>query len=204
MARAKTEKTVRTIMANELQLAKVTLVLEGIGNGYLSNKFPDETMEAIAAKQDLSGGAPAKKVRNYQKDFEQSLRIDENGCHCMPGSGLKKALVRASKATGAKMVDVGGSFQILEPLLPITNSKANLFRRAVKGGRIACCARFPNEPKKPWLVHVEITYDTQQMSPEILIDLANRAGFFVGIGAWRPEKNGAMGMFKVRNAIDSK
>jgi hypothetical protein len=99
------------------------------------------------------------------------------------------------------MTDVKGMFQILDELLPIENSKPMMHRRAVKDGRVACCACFPNMPRKPWQIRLPITFDAAQTSPEVLVDLVNRAGFFVGVGAWRPEKNGSMGMFRVKSLL---
>jgi len=61
------------------------------------------------------------------------------------------------------------------------------------------CAFFQCHPDKPWVVRVPVTYDAGQTSPEVIADLVNRAGFFVGIGAWRPECSGMMGMFRVRD-----
>jgi hypothetical protein len=188
----------RFVNANPLELKGVAIVVEGTGKGYLSNKFPDEVMEGIAAKQSGKGGAKASKIRDLKKEFEQSIRLDEKGRCCMPASAFKNAMVRAAKAVGIAMTDAKSMFQIEEELLPIQNSKPMQHRRAVKEGRVACCACFPNMPRKPWVVRIPVTYDAAQTSREVLVDLLNRAGFFVGVGAWRPEKNGSMGMFRVK------
>ena len=43
-----------------------------------------------------------------------------------------------------------------------------------------------------------IDYDEEMMQIDTIINLLNRAGFGVGIGEWRPEKDGQFGRFRVK------
>ncbi len=50
----------------------------------------------------------------------------------------------------------------------------------------------------PWAVTVRMEYNARVLSAEELVGLLEVAGFGVGIGEYRPEKNGDRGTFRVR------
>lgn len=50
---------------------------------------------------------------------------------------------------------------------------------------------------KHWRVKLPIKYNADKISLEQLVNLFNLAGFGVGVGEWRPEKDGQYGMFHV-------
>lgn len=49
----------------------------------------------------------------------------------------------------------------------------------------------------PWRVEVKIIYNAGIITPAQIINLYELAGFGVGVGEWRPEKDGDWGMFHV-------
>lgn len=50
---------------------------------------------------------------------------------------------------------------------------------------------------KEWSAVVKIRYNASVLSEAQIRNLFNVAGFGVGIGEWRPEKDGSFGMFHV-------
>jgi hypothetical protein len=46
-----------------------------------------------------------------------------------------------------------------------------------------------------WSVTLEIRYNERCMSASEIVNLFNTAGFGVGVGEWRPERDGSWGMF---------
>jgi hypothetical protein len=44
---------------------------------------------------------------------------------------------------------------------------------------------------------VTVRYNRNVLSAEQIVSLFNTAGFAIGIGEWRPQKNGGFGMFHV-------
>lgn len=48
-----------------------------------------------------------------------------------------------------------------------------------------------------WRIPVTLKINASVISPEQVANLLNIAGFGVGIGEWRPEKNGQYGRFHV-------
>lgn len=50
---------------------------------------------------------------------------------------------------------------------------------------------------RDWSVRVSVTFDSELLQVQDIINLVNRAGFGCGIGEWRPEKGGEFGRFEV-------
>jgi len=50
---------------------------------------------------------------------------------------------------------------------------------------------------KQWKVRLLVRYNASVLSPAQIYNLFNLAGFGVGVGEGRPEKNGSWGMFHV-------
>lgn len=46
-----------------------------------------------------------------------------------------------------------------------------------------------------WAVSFTVEFDTSELDPEKYVEFVQKAGKMVGIGDWRPEKNGQMGKF---------
>jgi len=49
----------------------------------------------------------------------------------------------------------------------------------------------------PWAAKVRIAFNAAAISPEQIANLLDIAGFGVGVGEWRPEKDGSFGRFHV-------
>jgi len=50
---------------------------------------------------------------------------------------------------------------------------------------------------REWSVTLPIVYNPNSITPEIIVNALNIAGFSNGVGEWRPEKNGIYGRFHV-------
>lgn len=48
-----------------------------------------------------------------------------------------------------------------------------------------------------WRTKILVRYNTNVLSEAQILNLLNVAGFAVGVGEWRPEKDGQYGMFHV-------
>ena len=50
---------------------------------------------------------------------------------------------------------------------------------------------------RDWKIPVSIKFNANAVSAEQIANLLNTAGFAIGIGEWRPERNGSYGRFHV-------
>ncbi len=141
-----------------------------------------------------------KAARDPEREYEATKYKLPDGRCGMPVSAFKKSMVRAGKAVGLVMTDARGIFFVegegdpTEPLVPIDGeSYMRTDMCTIKGTvmpRFRAC--FPN-----WTATVKIMFDLEMISVEQVVALLNRAGETVGIGGWRPEKNGNFGRFNV-------
>ena len=53
----------------------------------------------------------------------------------------------------------------------------------------------PEFPK--WATELDVSYNSRALAAEQIVNLFEIAGFAVGVGEWRPEKDGQFGRFRV-------
>lgn len=137
-----------------------------------------------------------------------TYRLSDGTC-ALPGAGFRAALLGAAGAwKGARarstMKSAIAHIEVIEELAaltlrdgtPIKNYTIDKRRVLLQGknGVVRCRPRF-----EEWCAAFTVEYDELLLpKPEILIDIANDAGRRMGIGDFRPQKNGPFGRFKVR------
>ena len=52
-----------------------------------------------------------------------------------------------------------------------------------------------------WEASFVVEYNPDLIRPEDIVNLLNLAGFGVGIGEWRPQRNGDFGRFEVKGEV---
>jgi hypothetical protein len=101
--------------------------------------------------------------------------------------GIEKTLVR--KALFLHCKDKGG-------IIPIMPQEYEIREDIVRVGANQTDLRY-RPTWHEWETTVTFTVDRELLSDQDLINLVNRAGFSIGIGEWRPEKDGEFGRFEV-------
>ena len=112
-----------------------------------------------------------------------------------PSVAFKAAAVRAANDAGMKMTEARRTFHMDGELIQIHGSPS-MREDPVKLQMGKADIRYRGE-FFPWYVVLNIKYNTHVISMEQIINLFELAGFGVGIGEWRPEKNGNYGRFHV-------
>ena len=117
-----------------------------------------------------------------------------------PAAGIKKAMVAAAmRVTEAKGTWVRAVLNVEGEQgtgLVAIDSPAPKMRtdHVVQAGR----GNLRYRPAFfPWKMLVPITFNTDQITANNVVNLLQQAGFSIGIGDWRPEKNGQFGTFEV-------
>lgn len=159
-----------------------------------------------------------KEAKDPRRDFEESLyRLPDDG-YGFPSVAFKSAAITAITSVGG-VTKVGGrqAFHVLGSDVEITGAfdgtkmRLNLIR--IEGseptmredpcrvGMGTADLRYRGE-FWPWHATVIVRYAADVLSEEQILNLFNRAGFGVGVGEWRPEKDGMNGMFRVATEAD--
>lgn len=167
----------------------------------LSHRFSDKSKEAMLAKQQkrAKGG---KEARDPEAEFKASLyRIDgEDGQYGFPAAAFKKAMVSACRfVDGMAMTVARGALHVMGDIIPLTYDELKMREDTVVLNGRTRDLRYRGE-FRGWSAELTILYDASVVSAEQVVNLLNRAGFGVGVGDWRPEKNGSFGMFHVDGA----
>lgn len=151
----------------------------------------------------------AKEAKDPDQDFRDSLYHHPDGGYGFPCVAFKSAAVSACRfADGIKMTEARGAFHVVgefakvlgpEPkkrtdALPLGQPKMR--EDMVRIGMGTADIRYRGQ-FMPWRLNLLVSYNASALSTEQIINLFNLAGFGVGVGEWRPERNGSYGRFHV-------
>lgn len=185
------------IPAPDIRVLKVKVVGE---SSLICHRFSEKCKQEIEATQ-AKKAKQAKPKRDPKAEFNASLYpLPGKNKYGFPVSAFKKAMVRActfvdgvamSKARGAFFV-MGDLVQIVGPAPIMRSDMVRIGRPPNKVAHISYRAEF-----KKWSCELMIRYNAYVISPEQIINMLSNAGFSVGVGDWRPEKDGSFGMFRV-------
>lgn len=155
----------------------------------------------------------AKEAKDPKADYEASMYRLADGGFGFPSVAFKAAAVTAgTSVAGLTKVAARQAFHVLGEDVDIKGafdgsvSRVNLARidggepqmreDMVRVGMGTADLRYRAEFPK-WHAHVLVRYNQGVLSESQILNLLNTAGFAVGVGEWRPEKDGAYGMFHV-------
>jgi hypothetical protein len=190
MARAKTE--VVTLPTPDLRMATIRIIGT---SALISHKWSEKAKKEMLDKQ-MKKATKKKEAKNPERDYQESLYHLPDGGHGFPAIAFKSAAVTAcSQIDGMTKVLARGAFHVLGELVPI-EGEPQMREDMVRIGMGVADIRYRGEFTE-WACDVPIQYNASVISLEQLINLFQYAGFAVGIGEWRPEKNGNYGMFRI-------
>ena len=155
------------------------------------------------AKQEMldkqMGKARGKKEpKDPVRDYEEAFYRDADGKPAFPTIAFKAAAVNASRQVeGLTMTFLRGAFHTVGEMVTIDGTP-RMREDMVRVGMGTADIRYRPEFSE-WSVNLIIRLNTRSLTLEQLIHLFNQAGFSVGVGEWRPEKDGRNGMFSVRD-----
>lgn len=155
----------------------------------------------------------SKEAKNPVDDFRQSLYALDGGGYGFPSVAFKSAAVTAVTSVsgvtkvGARQafhvlgedMDVQGAFEgvkMRQNLVRIEGAEPRMREDMVRVGMGTADLRYRGE-FWPWFARVLVRFNGNVLSPAQILNLFNTAGFAVGVGEWRPEKDGQSGMFHV-------
>lgn len=172
------------------------MLISLIGDSSLiSHRWSEKAKKEMLDKQ-MKLAKMAKQAKDPQKDYEESLYVHPDGGYGFPCVAFKSAAVGACRfVDGVKMTEARGAFHVIGELARI-EGEPSMREDMVRIGMGTADIRYRGEFKQ-WSTTLTIAYNTAVLSPSEIINLFNLAGFGVGVGEWRPEKDGSYGRFHV-------
>lgn len=193
-----------TIEVPNFARGRVKITLQG-DSMLVCHKWSDKTKKMMLDKQTkkAKGG---KEAKNPEQDFLDSLYHHPDGGYGFPVIAFKAAAVSACRyVDGLPMTVARGAFHINGPtdeegqeLAKIEGSEPMMREDMVRVGMGTADIRYRGY-FDPWSVQLDLVYNPSALSLEQIVNLFNIAGFGVGVGEYRPEKNGQWGRFHVES-----
>lgn len=160
----------------------------------ICHKWSEKAKRAMLDKQ-TKAATKAKEKRDPHSDYEESLYRLDDGRFGFPSVGFKSAAVRAGTYADMHMTFLRGAFHVSGELVEIAGEpsmREDMVRLSGKVADIRYRAQFVE-----WRAVVPVHVNTSVLSLEQLANLFVIAGFAVGVGEWRPERNGQYGRFEL-------
>lgn len=176
----------------------VTINLRVVGTSPLiTHRFSEKAIRMMLDKQ--TGRATAGRAKkDPDEDYRQSLYVHEEGGYGFPTIAFKNAAVTACTSLGRSTISkvaARQAFHITGELCRLEGEPKMRQDMVRLSGGVAD-VRFRGE-FWPWATTLTIRYNARVLTPEQLANLLNTAGFAVGVGEWRAERDGSFGMFEV-------
>ena len=197
-------KTLIELPPLKISTMRVTLIGD---SPLISHRWAEKAKKEMLDKQ-MKKAKRGKDAKDPFRDFVDSLYwlsekpTDptpddmEKGKFGFPVVAFKAAAVDAcSHVDGVTKVEARGAFHLAGEFATIEG--APLIREdMVRVGMGTADIRYRGEFKQ-WRTTLTIRYNVNILSPEQIINLFNTAGFAIGVGEWRPQRDGSYGMFHV-------
>lgn len=161
----------------------------------ICHKWSEKAKKEMLDKQQKKAKA-GRLIRDPEQEFKDSLYVLENKKFGFPSIAFKAAIVRAGTYAEMKMTYLRGSFHIQNEFVEI-NGEPTMREDMVRVGMGTADLRYRGE-FKTWSASLPIIYNAKAISIEQISNLVMIAGFSVGVGEWRPEKDGSFGTFALK------
>lgn len=176
-----------------LQIATVQIVL--VGDTPLIVHAWSEKAKKMMLDRQMKKPLTPKAAKSPEEEYESAFYRFPDGRYGFPAVGVKAAMVSACRYVEARMTVLRGAFHIDGELVEVIGTPRPREDMVRVGLGVADIRYRPEFPE--WRIPVTIKYNLGAVTLEQLLNLLNVAGFGVGIGEWRPERNGNYGRFHV-------
>ena len=182
------------VQVPRINVQRITLTLVG-DSPLITNKWSEKAKQQMLDKQ-MKKAKTAKEAKDPERDYQESLYEHPDGGYGFPCVAFKAAAVGACRfADGIKMTEARGAFHVVGEMAKI-EGEPTMREDMVRVGMGTADIRYRGE-FKAWKAQLTIAYNASSISPEQIVNLFNLAGFGVGVGEWRPERDGSYGRFHV-------
>ena len=183
-----------------IQLLEITLIGD---SALICHRFAEKAIKEMLDKQ-MQKAKAKRGAKNPEQDFKDSLYPYPGGGWGFPAIAFKAAAVTACTSTGnITKVAARQAFHVEGELVRILGSEPAMRQDMVRIGMGVADVRFRGQ-FWPWHARVHLKFNANVLSAEQIVNLMNTAGFGVGVGEWRSERDGQFGRFHVADEIEMK
>jgi hypothetical protein len=184
--------------ALDIRRFRLTLVGE---TSLICHAWSEKAKKEMRDKQ-FKNPKQAKEAKDPESDFRASLYVHPDGGYGFPSIAFKASAVDAcSHVSGVTKVEARGAFHIDGELVKIDGeptSREDMVKIPSTG---SADLRYRGEFLK-WSTTFTVKYNANVLSDAQIVNLFNTAGFAIGVGEWRPQRDGMHGMFSVKRGVD--
>ena len=158
------------------------------------HKWSEKAKKQMLDKQ-MKRASQGKAAKDPDQDYRESLYIRDDGTYGFPAVAFKAAAVRAGTYCEMKMVFLRGAFHVEGDLVHVEGEpqrREDMVRVGMGTADIRYRAEFAD-----WSALLRVEFNARAVSEVQVVNLIEVAGFSVGVGDWRPEKDGDHGRFRV-------
>lgn len=193
-------ESAKSLVIEQPNILSVGVEVSGTAD-LIQNKFSQKSVEQmLKSHMGISVQRERKKPREV---LEEATVRNTDGLVALPPTAFKLAMISAAtQIKGLKKTQLRIALFVQGNSIPVT------YRETVPRmdiTRTSGIGRTPDVRFRPsfqdWKARMIIQF-SDTLTVQTVVDLLNRAGQ-VGVGEWRPEKNGTFGTFKVTRHIDS-
>lgn len=185
----------RQIALPQIEIRKLQITLVG-DSPLISHRWSDKAKKMMLDKQ-MKQANTGKEPKNPEQDYQDSLyHLPDGKGYGFPCVAFKAAAVEACRyVDGMKMTEARGAFHVAGELAAIIGEptpREDMVRIGMGTADIRYRGQFES-----WSTTLHITYNARAISEEQIVNLFQVAGFGVGVGEWRPSRDGSYGRFHV-------
>lgn len=162
----------------------------------ICHRWSEKARKQMLDKQ-MQAPSAGKDPKDPVADYLSTLYPFPGGGYGFPSLAFKKSAVSACTSLGKSITKVAArqAFHVVGELVRI-EGEPSMREDMVKIGMSTADIRHRGEFKE-WATTLRIRFNTRVLSVAQICNLLNTAGFAVGVGEWRPEKDGSYGLFHV-------
>lgn len=220
---AKRMKLPERVLVPGIKIEKMKIRLIG-DSPLIEHRWSEKAKKEMLDKQ-MKRAKPAKEAKNPTMDFVDSLywisekptteaqveKAIAKGRWGFPAIGFKAAAVDAcSFIEGITKVEARGAFHVMPSEIdgkPIRDSSGmdlvEIFGKPVMREDMVRIGMGTADIRhrgafNEWSAEIVVRYNARVFTAEQIVHLFENAGFSVGLGEWRPSRDGQSGMFHVK------
>lgn len=194
--------TETSVVLPPLRIETIRVILIG-DTPLIVHRWSEKAKKQMLDKQ-MKKASAGKEAKNPEQDFKDSLYVLPDGGFGFPIIGFKAAAVTACTSIGGiTKVAARQAFHVEGEFARIEGGDPTMREDMVRVGMGTADIRYRGEFKN-WHTTITVKHNRNVFSAEQVLNLFQTAGFAVGVGEWRPEKDGQYGRFHVASSEEMK